>query len=417
MSVLKLECIPSNRYALVEGTSSIKVLVKVRSEGEGGGARLPLNVALTLDRSTSMYEDNKLDYVKAAACEMIDELGEADTLALVDFGSDVNVSIGATPVKDKEKLKETVRGLRAKGATNLYDALKAGANEVRKNLAPSQVSRILLLTDGEATEGVTEDDVIAQAAEDLWGSSISVTTLGVGRDYPEEFLAAVASAAGGNHYYISSKEDCDRIFREELASLSSIVAKEVSLTVTTPEGVASRVVNKGYKSEASDGSLKIRLDDLEGGKTVEVVFDLRTGGRPKGEFLLATVDLAYDDTAGGTGRGSAKEEIAVQFTAQPAEVRGGINKDVLRVWEEVEAWERTEEIVGAVKDGKKDAEAAAGELKDLVKTLMDKKSKKAGDIKAIATTILDKGGVDEHLGKTVVMEARKAHKAAKDTLS
>ena len=411
MAVLSLECIPSNRYALVEGTSSLKLLVRVTAQGGSDEARLPLNVALAVDRSDSMRGERKLEYVKTAACEMIDELEEFDTLALVDFSSSVKVSVPAAAVTDKENLKRAVQKLRAGGMTNLGGALQASADEVCKHGGGQQVSRVLLLTDGEATAGERNPRKLAEAAETLWSAGISLTTLGVGRDYEEKLLAQMASVGGGNHYYISSKEDCDRIFREELESLTGVVAKDAALTVRTPEGVTSRIVNEGYTPESRDGSLRIRLDDVEREKATEVVFELRTPGRPAGPFLLATVELTYLDP--GTGPRTESEDVWITFTALPAEVRSGINKDVLRSWEEVESFARAAEIVSEVKEGKKKADTAAGELSDLAKTLLERRSSKAGDLKAIATTILDKGGVDEHLSKTVVMEAGKTQKGKK----
>jgi len=213
---------------------------------------------------------------------------------------------------------------------------------------------------------------------------------------------------GGNHYYISSKDDCDRIFREELASLTGVVAKEAALTVRTPEDVPSRVVNEGYTPEAGAGWVRIRLDDIEREGATEVLFELRTPPRPPGPSLLATVDLTYLDP--GTGPRTQSEDVWITFSGLPAEVRSGINKDVLRAWEEVESFARAAEIVSEVKAGKKKAEAGAGELTDLAKTLLERRSSKAGDLKVIATTILDRGGVDEHLSKTVVMEASKTMK-------
>jgi hypothetical protein len=355
-----------------------------------------------------MSGEDKLDNVKAAACEMIEELQELDTLALVDFSSGVKVSAPAAAVTDKERLKRVVQGLRPGGMTNLGGALQASADEVCKTATGQQVSRVLLLTDGEATTGERNPHKLTKAAETLWGAGISLTTLGVGRGYEEKLLAQMASVGGGNHYYISSKDDCDRIFREELASLTGVVAKEAALSVRTPEGVTSRVVNEGYTPETGDGRVRIRLDDIEREGATEVVFDLRTPARPPGPFLLATVDLTYLDP--GTGPRTESEDVWVTFTGLPAEVRGGINKDVLRVWEEVESFTRAAEIVSEVKAGKKKAEAGAGELTDLAKTLLERRSSKAGDLKAIATTILDRGGVDEHLGKTVVMETHKTMK-------
>lgn len=418
MGALTLECKASNNYALVEGSSNIKVLVKVKASGDKTAkTRLPLNIALTIDRSTSMYEEKKLEFVKEAAYHMVDELKETDFLAVVDFGSDINVGIPAAIVTDKDGLKSTIGKLRPKGATNLYSALKIAAQEVQKHFSPDKVNRVLLLTDGEATEGVTEDDIICKAAEELWEAGISVSTLGVGLAYPEDFLAKISNMAGGNHYHIGSSEDCRKIFNEELSSLTSVVAKEVTLTLTSQiDGVMPRIVNKGYKLETNGREVRIRLDDIQRDKVSEIIFVLEIPGRPKGEEVIAKVGLTYDDTAGGTGRNVAEEEIKLEFTGQPALVRSGINREVLKIWEEIEAYAEVSDIVESVKKGEMEATEGSGKMKKIAETLIKVKSIKAGEIALLGKTILDKGGVDTELSKKTVVMAKKVHKGQKDTL-
>ena len=81
----------------------------------------PLAVALVIDTSESMGEEERLAHAKSAASSFIDTLGPRDSAAVVSFANDVRVVQGYT--SDRGALKDAVTGMQPEGATALYDAL------------------------------------------------------------------------------------------------------------------------------------------------------------------------------------------------------------------------------------------------------------------------------------------------------
>ena len=60
-------------------------------------------------------------------------------------------------------------------------------------------------------------------------SGVSVTTLGVGDDFDEDLLTAMAESSGGNYFFIDSTDKIPQIFAQEMQSLLSVVAQNVKL--------------------------------------------------------------------------------------------------------------------------------------------------------------------------------------------
>jgi Ca-activated chloride channel family protein len=113
--------------------------------------RLPLNFALLLDHSGSMSGD-KLRTMKQAVNRIIDQLTEGDILSIVTFETRSKVLFPAGPVLTKDEIKHKVDRIQEAGGTNMAPALCEGINQVRQHHASDRINRVILLTDGEATD-------------------------------------------------------------------------------------------------------------------------------------------------------------------------------------------------------------------------------------------------------------------------
>ena len=133
-----------------------------------GRPRPPLNLALVIDRSGSMA-GSKLSYARKAARFLAGELTAADRLAIVTFDDEVNVLVPSQPVRDPLTFISAINTIQAGGCTALFDGWLAGATQVAQQLDPTALNRVLLLSDGQANEGLTDAAAIAatDAATDL----------------------------------------------------------------------------------------------------------------------------------------------------------------------------------------------------------------------------------------------------------
>src|ERR1043165_839559 len=90
-------------------------LLKLIPTGLSGGPRpLALNLALALDVSGSMYEEDgtgisRLRRVQDAAINAIQKLRPQDTLAIVGFAQNARVLLPSTPLAEKERIEDVIR--------------------------------------------------------------------------------------------------------------------------------------------------------------------------------------------------------------------------------------------------------------------------------------------------------------------
>ena len=66
---------------------------------------------------------------------------------------------------------------------------------------------------------------------------ISVTTLGLGLDYNEDLMTALALRSDGNNYFIENSAELGRKFAYEFDDVTSVVAQEVTVRITCAPGV------------------------------------------------------------------------------------------------------------------------------------------------------------------------------------
>src|SRR5260221_7360742 len=64
--------------------------------------RVPVNAVLILDRSGSMT-GSKIDRARDAARALVNALGESDSFAMIEFGSDASVLFPASPMKPENR--------------------------------------------------------------------------------------------------------------------------------------------------------------------------------------------------------------------------------------------------------------------------------------------------------------------------
>ena len=210
----------------------------------------PLNICLVLDRSTSMQGD-KMDMVKATAIQLLRSLRAEDVLSVVAFSDFAEVIIPAAFNTDKKKQEGRIQMIYPSGATEIYNGLKAGYQEVRRTVDPSRVNHIILLTDGQ-TYG--DEQECLKLAESAAAQNIGISGMGIGSDWNDIFLDALASKTGGSSSYISNPKDIQRLLVDKFNALISTYADDVILEYQEQEGVK---INYAFRLQPDGSSLVI----------------------------------------------------------------------------------------------------------------------------------------------------------------
>ena len=193
----------------------------------------PLNVCLVLDRSTSM-QGEKMDVAKAAAVQVLRGLRPQDVLSVVTFSDRAEVVIPASFYQERSRLESKIQMIKPSGATEIYQGLESGVNEVMRSIDSKRVNHIILLTDGH-TYG-DEQECLALASR-ISERGIGISALGIGREWNDIFLDVLATRTGGSSAYIEDPRDIKRLLLEKFNALAQTYAEEVVLKLKPIEGI------------------------------------------------------------------------------------------------------------------------------------------------------------------------------------
>ena len=333
---VEVECLAGNRYAYTSDVTRDHALVVVKASGQQLGRRAPINVCLCLDRSGSM-EGAPLEYAKRACEFVVDMLEPNDILSIVTFEEQVDVLMPARRVVNKALVKDHIRRLEVGNTTNLYDGLMAACMQIQSVIqqTPGYVNRVLILTDGEPTVGLKDYTSIVQQVAEQKQRGISITALGFGQEYNEELMAGIARRSGGNYYYIARPDLLPEVFRKELETLMTIVAKNVRVRLQLPRWVNLRQV---YGASPSFGprTVEVTVPDLERGTSRTVLAELEFERHPVGTFRVARVETLYDDVVNNRSE-RVTADCVYEFTNDRSLIADGVNPIVMNELELAQA--------------------------------------------------------------------------------
>ena len=231
----------------------------------------PLNISLVIDRSTSM-QGEKMDVLKAAAIQLLRGLRDADILSVVTFSDRAEVVIPASSYNDRRKMESNIHKIQPSGATEIFQGLSAGLREVQRSFDRRRVNHIILLTDGQ-TYG--DEKACLQLADEAAAQNISITGMGIGADWNDIFLDALAGRTGGSSAYISKPKDIESILVEKFKSLANTFAPEVVLETSPEAGIEMKYA---FRLQPEPGTLEVgdnmRLGSILVDEPLSVLFEL-----------------------------------------------------------------------------------------------------------------------------------------------
>ena len=299
-----------------DGSSEIEVLVRLQapdaSDDKNDGRSHGFNLAFVIDRSGSMNGQPLREAVRCVGA-MTDRLRPDDRAALVIYDDKVDVLLPSLRVGDGRALHRNLATIDSRGTTNLHGGWLKGAELLADTLAENQLARVILLSDGLANRGITDDGVIANQCAELAAAGVSTSTYGLGGNFNEDLMVAMGHAGRGNHYYGETADDLMEPFVEEFSLLDNLCARDVTLSARTPNGVTARMVNDLIQ-RTHDTWL---LPDVAYGGEAWAVFRLTVG-----EDALSQVDTTgnltvLELTASFADMNGARHETPKVFVTLP----------------------------------------------------------------------------------------------------
>jgi Ca-activated chloride channel family protein len=301
---------PQVLYLLLE-------VVPMRRNAHKKGREARLNLTLVLDHSTSM-KGPRLDKVKFAAQQIIEQLTAEDILSVVSFSDRAEVLIPAEPVTDKVTLSAMVSMMRAEGGTEILHGLSAGVQQCETHLAPRLVNHVILLTDGR-TFG--DEEQCLALAEEASQKGISISAMGIGEEWNDEFLDTLASRTGGTSAYINSPSAVVRFLNDRVRSLGRSFAERLQLSIAPDADV---VLESVFKLLPSPQPIDIHpqpipIGTLQHNRSASVLIQLQMPPSTKTGFrTMARLDVTGDILAAERMGYKVLSDISLEISESPA---------------------------------------------------------------------------------------------------
>ena len=111
----------------------------------------PMNLCFVIDKSMSMGEQDKLDWVKESFEIFINRVRDKDFVSLVVYDDEAKVmfpSLQINSPQKRERFKQVVDSIIPSGGDNMEEGLILGYQQVQANYREEYVNRVLLLSDG-----------------------------------------------------------------------------------------------------------------------------------------------------------------------------------------------------------------------------------------------------------------------------
>ena len=270
------------------GAIDVMVRVQAPDQPEGSKAKItPKRLSLVVDRSGSMSGQPLYEALKCvghiAAC-----MTPLDRISVVVYDDTINVLMPLGPVTSPGAINQLLSTVDSGGSTNLFGGWEAGAQQLEAG-SDGSISRVILLSDGQANHGLVEIDAIEKHCREWLARGVSTTTVGLGRGFNEDLMIAMARAGGGQQYYGQTASDLFDSFDEELSLLQALCVRQLSLKLIPAAGVIIEPL--GIVDQNPDGTY--HLSDLAWGAESWMAVRLHISPTAAGQtrdLLAATVE-------------------------------------------------------------------------------------------------------------------------------
>lgn len=255
--------------------------------------RLRLNLSLVLDRSGSMT-GRPLAEAKACAKRIVTGLAAGDRVSVVAYDGSVTMVVPSTLATDTGAICRAIDRIGPGGMTNLHGGWIAGAEQVAEFLTPDSLGRVMLLSDGQTNQGVTNPEEITRQCALMAEKGVTTSTCGLGNNFNEDLMAGMAKSGLGQAYYGETADDLAPNFEAEFGILAATCGRNVQLSVTPAEGVKVQMLNP-YQAR---GDASWALPNIVHGAETWALLRLDVSPKAKGETHLFDTRLEYADVEG-----------------------------------------------------------------------------------------------------------------------
>ena len=282
---------------------------------------------------------------------LISALGDGDRCALVTYSDYAQTRIPLGALRHRGSWYETVDSIVPEGGTNMSSGLDAAFAMIDVTRTSGRTPRVVLISDGLANQGdASREGLVGRAARAARGE-YALSTVGVGADFDEGLMAALADAGTGNFHFLADASGLDRILSAEFATARENVASGLRVAIEPASGIAI-VDAAGYPLTRDGSAVRFQPGDLFAGQERRIWVTLRVPSGAAGNVPLGRFALEY-------GAGGERHRLAFAETPHVAAVA---DESAYFASLDAKSWERgvvvdqynalRRSVAEAVKDGR-----------------------------------------------------------------
>jgi Ca-activated chloride channel family protein len=250
-------------------------------------------MVIVLDRSGSM-KGRKINDARQAVLNLLSSLSAKDRFALITYSDNVQHISTLDPVTSghRERLESLIHRITARGGTNLGAGLQAGMNLLVSAADNGNTRKVILISDGLANKGITDSIRLGSMAGVAVQKEFAVSTVGVGNNFNEQLMTAIADRGAGNYYYLENPMAFAEVFQKELFYSKATVATNVSISLPLDNEI-SLVDASGYAIEIQNDHAVFYPGDLRSGQIRKLFLTLQIPAGTTGSFEMGRIIARY----------------------------------------------------------------------------------------------------------------------------
>ncbi|GAA3640699.1 YfbK domain-containing protein [Flavivirga jejuensis] len=258
------------------------------------------NLTFLLDVSGSMGSQNKLPLLKSAFRLLVNQLREQDKVSIVVYAGAAGVVLEPTSGKHKEKILAALDHLKSGGSTAGGAGIKLAYKLAEKHYKKNGNNRVILATDGDFNVGASSDKAMETLIEEKRKSGVFLSVLGFGYgNYKDSKLETLADKGNGNHAYIDTMQEAQKVFGKEFGGTLFTIAKDVKIQIEFNPNIVQAYRLIGYENRILEDEDFIDdakdAGELGSGHTVTALYEVIPNG-VKSDYLKDVSDLKYTKT-------------------------------------------------------------------------------------------------------------------------
>jgi Ca-activated chloride channel family protein len=298
--------------------------------------RAPVHLVYLVDVSGSMSSPDRIGYAKQGLRMLTSTLKPGDTVAISTYAGGVREILPPTGAGDRARILAAIDSLSAGGSTAMASGIQLAYDLASKTAQQGHVSRVVVLSDGDANVGASSPDAVVELIKRYRGRGITLSTVGFGSgNYKDVMMERLADAGDGNYTYIDAEPQLRRVFAEQADGMLQVIARDVKVQVEFDPQVVKQYRLVGYENrDVADKDFrndKVDAGEIGAGHAVTALYDVvlaRTDASPLVVRVRSKAPETHRDAVGRTLEKADEQsfrmtpqDLSPRFDDAPASLR------------------------------------------------------------------------------------------------